>query len=65
MSETRFQCEKGDVLARLNSDIFCCENIDNDKPMAGPRLVSKKINAVVFYLQAAIQTTNPVIYNYI
>ena len=65
MSETRFQCDKGNVLTRLNYDIFCCENIDNHKPMSGPRLVSKKINVVVFYLQAAIRTTNPVIYNYI
>ena len=65
ISETRFQCDKGYGLTRLNSDIFCCENIDNHKPMSGPRLVSKKINVVVFYLQAAIRSTNLVIYNYI
>ena len=65
MSETRFQCDKGYGLTRLNSDIFCCKNIENHKPMSGPRLVSKKINVVVFYLQAAIRTTNLIIYKYI
>ena len=37
LSETGSQYDKGNVLTRLNSDIFCFENMGDINAMSGPR----------------------------